>query len=124
MLGGLSEYRSGQICYSPIVQILDVACETWSNFEPPQLNGARFAAHAAMVCNNSLVVFGGSNGYLQHELLTIPIPNGYSSKDRQLCKKQNLCTNYGMCRTCNSMASCIWTGTECIMNATSIEIKN
>ncbi|KAJ3109662.1 Multiple epidermal growth factor-like domains protein 8 [Phlyctochytrium planicorne] len=83
-------------CLSDEIQVLDLACGTWSYFNVSTLNGAarsdrflRRKGHSMIVRNGSLVVTGGNSGYLLQDLVTLDVPIGVDGgKDGAVLRDQ------------------------------------
>lgn len=73
-------------CISNKLQIWDLICGTWTALEVP---GTNRIGHAAIFRNNSIILFGGSDGRLHNDMTTYPLSESQfpsSKTPRDTCK--------------------------------------
>ncbi|KAI8899059.1 hypothetical protein BC833DRAFT_395853 [Globomyces pollinis-pini] len=99
-------------CFQNNIQILDVACNQWldiqSTIAPPRLG------HGMIYRNNSLYIFGGSDGTLYNDMVQVPFEISLPTETaRESCRAKTYCSNIQTCDSCSQKSYCKWCNGAC-----------
>ncbi|KAJ3222380.1 hypothetical protein HK099_002368 [Clydaea vesicula] len=108
------------VCYQPFIQIFDVACGKWYQYQFPELEHAGRSSHGMVLRNNKIWVIGGQNGDMfsfDLNLLKEKLPQ-QTEKEVEQCKTRNWCRSgdFYTCKDCLERSYCGWRSNQCYFN--------
>ncbi|KAI8927747.1 hypothetical protein BC831DRAFT_503807 [Entophlyctis helioformis] len=137
---GWDETRLGNDCVSGELQLLDLACGSWSHYSEPAIRKFRRSGFGMLVRNQmQLVLVGGYDGQLHNDLVQIDLsllpapsvappasnecglvssslsfPAGCTAtKNRDQCRASTYCSFGTTCSTCTLQPNCNWCNYAC-----------
>ncbi|KAL5035576.1 hypothetical protein RTP6_003252 [Batrachochytrium dendrobatidis] len=146
---GWDSSRIDDDCFSGEMQILDIACGTWSYYDDPTVTRYRRLGFGMVMRNNSLVLVGGSDGVLKNDIvqinlstlpqpstvppdgqcnlvsgnLTLP-PQCKPTVNRDICRAQTYCSAEFACSTCSERLYCGWCNDRCGFDNSTLPLPN